>query len=354
MKEIKRIYDFCLKVLLLPPFKWLYETLSHGAFHIFLLLIVGWLAWHFYSNNQNKLKDTVSHTIWVRSSGQAREADEWGNKPKYEMETCYMDLILNSDSIKKRTKGKYKDALNIKIIPPHNSKDGKVQPSCDDTVTVSILRNPYTSNNIMVEDFCNDTLPGNKDLPKAEIIKDSTGVCKINTVLADWAKIPVIGQWIKGKSLTIYSNDLGIGESPYYYYQIKFITPDTQTLDSLIYNNVQYGFGINLDDSRSYNEEFGHYSTKQIVIHEIEPKPDYIRGNYIGYYSKESLEAIRENDGVKLFAEDLAVSNSNKQEEFLNSVLTGTCLAFMLDIIVQLVLKLRRLHQMRRNNKKTN
>lgn len=352
MKTIKRIYDFCLKCLLTPPFKWIYQTLSHGAFHIALFLIVGWLAWQFYNNNQAKLKDTVTHTIWVKAEALSSDADQWGYRRNLYMKNFLLELILNSDSIDKRTDGKYRDALKIQIMPPINNKDDQIIAACSDTITVSVLRQPCNSN-VIVEDYANDTLPGNKNLPKAEVIKDSAGVCKINTVLANWAKAPCSSNWIKRKDLTIYSNDFGIGESPYYYYNIKFEIPNREYLDTLQYPNVQYQFGINLDDSWTYNDDFGRYSTKQIVIHEITPKPDYIKGNYIGYFSKESIASIIKNGGVKLYAEDLSVSNKNKQEEFLNSVLVGTCLAFMLDIIIQLVLKLRRLHQSRRNDKKT-
>jgi hypothetical protein len=350
-KRIKAIYEWFLKLLLSTPFKWLYLTLSHGFFHLVLLIVIGGLALYFYKNNQDKLKDTVTHTIWVKTEALAREADEFGYRTNYDMKHFHLELTLNSDSIEKRTEGKYRDAISMRFMPPSMKKDTTILPACIDTVRVMLLRQPYSSD-VMVESSVNDSLPGNENIPQAEIVKDSAGVCKVNTVLANCAKIPVVRQYTKGANLTIYSNDFSVGKSPYYYYNIRFDNPDPQYLDSSLYVSFQYEFAINLDDSWTYNDEFGRYSTKQIVIHEIEPKPDFIKGNYIGYYSKESIEAIRQNDGVKLFAEDLAVSNKNKQEEFLNSVLIGTCLAFMLDIIVQLVLKLRRLHQTRKKEKK--
>lgn len=350
MKIIKAIYEWFLNQLLRTPFKWLYLTLSHGFFHLVLLFVIGVLAWHFYKNNQDKLKDTVKHTIWVRTMAPATEPDQWGNKINYYMEKCFINLVLNSDSVENRTNGQYRDALNIWIMPPTKTENGECFSICGDTIPIRLLRQPYNSD-IMIKQSDNLELPGNKDIPEPEIVKDSAGICTIKTTLANEAEIPVIGGYIKGKHLSIYSNDFNVGKSPYYLYEIKFDTPDIEDLDTLTYGYVQYGFSITLDDSWTYDENFGRYSTKQLVIHEIVPKPDYISGNLI-YYTEKSLEEISKNDGVKLYAEDLSVSNSNKQDEFLNSVLIGTCLAFMLDIIVQLVLKLRRLHQTRKREKK--
>ena len=105
---------------------------------------------------------------------------------------------------------------------------------------------------------------------------------------------------------------------------------------------------IYLDDSDLWAYNFGSYSEKQLIIREIRPEPDFINGFNITYYTKKSIQEISKNGGVHLYAEDIAQMNKNSQEEFLNSVLVGTCLAFMLDIIIQLVLKLRRLHLTRK------
>lgn len=353
VKFIKSIYDWGINVLLSSPFKWTYLVLSHGFFHIILLIIVGYLALHFYTRNQDKLKDTVKHTIWVKVDALSRQSDKYGQKNYIDMNTYFLELTLNSDSIEKKTNGKYRDALWMNIIPPTIEENSLILPACSDTIKIGLLRQPYKSDVMVAIDDLHPKDSNNMHIlessPKDPIsYKDSAGVCVFNTTLTNMAKIPVVGQWIKGSSLTIYSNDFSVGKSPYYLYDIKFDIPDPEYLDTLLNWNLQYHFAIVLDDSKSYSKEFGSYSKKQILMHNIEPKPDYIISNYICYNTKESIENIRKNNGITLYAEDLIASNKNKQEEFLNSVLTGTCLAFMLDILVQLVIKLRRLHQTRK------
>lgn len=349
---IKRIYEGGIKFLLLPFFKWVYLILSHGLFHIFLLIIVGGLALHFYYNNQDKLKDTVAHTIIIKTKALERFADENGNKNILSMKHYHLNIILNSDSTSKKTNGKYRDCVRLWIMPPSIEKDSIILPACEDTLLINMIRIPGDSP-LMIEESVNDSLPGNKDFPKAKILKDSAGISSVCTVLNNEAIIPESNhQYAKGKKITFYSNDFGIGKSPYYYYNFIFETPDSFTNKQSLYNgNMQYSFSIELDDSRNHDDDFNFFSKKQIIYHKIEPKPDYISAGTIIYNSEESLEAVSKNGGVFLFAEDLEISNKNKQEEFLNSVLTGTCIAFMLDIIVQLVLKLRRLHQNRKKKR---
>lgn len=349
---IRLLYDWSIKILLLPLFKWLYLVLTHGSFHVILLVFVGYLALHFYTNNQNKLKDTVKHTIWVNVEALSREIDKYGLKNNIYMNTLSLELTLNSDTIEKNTNGKYRDALRIKLIPPATTVDSLVIPVCDDTIQISLLRQPHKSDVMVSIDDYHPVDSANilvlESNPKPPIsIRDSAGICVFNTTMTNIAKIPTKG-WMKGNNLTIYSNDFGVGKSPYYLYDIKFDIPDSVYLDTLLNYNLHYYFGIVLDDSWNYSNEFGRYSEKQILVHRIEPEPDYIRSNYICYNTKESIEAIRKNGGVTLNAEDLMASNKREQEEFLNSILVGTCLAFMFDIIVQLIIKLRRLHQSRK------
>ena len=70
---ISSVYEKCLAVLLLPCFKWLYLVLSHGSFHLLLLCVIGYAAWHFYKDNKDRLSDAKVHTIFVNVEGESLE-----------------------------------------------------------------------------------------------------------------------------------------------------------------------------------------------------------------------------------------------------------------------------------------
>ena len=337
--------------MLRSPFKWIYVILSHGLFHIILLIIVFCFACYFFFDNKDKLNKTVAHTINVKIDTKDRIPDELGNRFHVDLKSLNVSLSLNSDSVSKETKGKYRDAITIRYLVPDREIEGeKFLPLCGDTVNVSILRQPFEGDieaqSVDYKAESDSPLVLSEIYYPTEILKDSDGICTIRTTLTNMVKIPYgEDNWIQGHKLIIYCNDFGVGKSPYYYYNIKFELPDTAKLNSV--DNGQFALGIDLDDSWTYDEQFGFYSNKQILIHKIEPKPDYVNGFKIAYNSKEKLKEIVQNQGVFLYAEDLEASNKDRQKEFLNSVLFGTCLAFMIDIIIQLVLKLRRLHKNR-------
>ncbi len=352
VKLIKSIYEWGIKVLLLPFFKWAYMILSHGLFHILLLIIVAILASYFYFDNKDKLSETVAHNIYIKTEACERYPDESGDRGYESLESLHVDVILNSDTIKKETGGKYKDAVTISYTVPQTKVGNRIEPLTSDTVNVAILRQPCRSGiegisfekNIPQDRLVSVPEKGDSAL---EVLKDSGGVSIFRTTLTNMVRVPFHGgYWTRGRKIRLYSSDFGIGKSPYYYYNIKFDLPNPEEMDSIPMGN--FSLRIVLDDSAIYDNMFGLYSNKQLIIHKIEPQPDYVDGSVIQYVYPESLKSIYENDGVFLYAEDLESSNRDRQKEFLNSVLFGTCLAFMLDILIELVIKLRRLHQTRK------
>lgn len=73
------------------------------------------------------------------------------------------------------------------------------------------------------------------------------------------------------------------------------------------------------------------------------PQPNIVKPDFIGWRGKEKIKEISLNSGVLLFFEDLNRKAETDREVFLCTVLLGTALAFLLDIIVNLIIKWRNL-----------
>lgn len=73
------------------------------------------------------------------------------------------------------------------------------------------------------------------------------------------------------------------------------------------------------------------------------PPPNIVKPDFIGWRGKEKIQEISSNSGILLFFEDLNRKAKTDREVFLCTVLLGTALAFLLDIIVNLIIKWRNL-----------
>lgn len=106
---------------------------------------------------------------------------------------------------------------------------------------------------------------------------------------------------------------------------------------------------LNMDISESLmGEEIGlHYSdiTNQSTLNilNVFPQPNIVRPDYIGWCGKEKIQEVSSTLGILIFFEDLNRKAQTDRDVFLCTVLLGTALAFLLDIIVNLIIKWRNL-----------
>lgn len=78
-------------------------------------------------------------------------------------------------------------------------------------------------------------------------------------------------------------------------------------------------------------------------IRTVIPEPDIITPFYISYNSAESQKRILQNGGIYLQVQDIDKQNEVDLRMMQYTILIGAIIAFMLDIIVNLILKWRRL-----------
>jgi hypothetical protein len=319
---LSRNKEIINRILEKQLFKRIAEVYSHGGIHVILLLIIFACICILLYNNE-KLTKTVTHNIIIDVDDSMNDFEG----RDYRSPGVHFDLYLNNDSIKKETNYKFKDALDVTV----RSYCMKENTSVAD---INILHFPYNGN---IDTKYIDTIISQKVKP---IIRDSMEILKIRTDLINGALVPGIHKYLQQRKIRIYCNDFGVQEdNPYYYYSIKFKLPER---DSLI--SGKYSFSIQLD-SVKYDTRFDYYTKKQIWIKEISPEPDIRTNGYIHYYTDKTIDEIRNRGGIFLEAEDIEVTNRMRQKEFQNSVLIGTCLAFALDIIIQLIIKLRNLNR---------
>lgn len=89
-------------------------------------------------------------------------------------------------------------------------------------------------------------------------------------------------------------------------------------------------------------DKFEMNQPRMVAYKSIQPSPSKVGLDYIVYDDPTQIRDIL-NNGIYIEAEDVALARKAERHAFLFSVLLGTLIAFMLDVIVNLILKWRRL-----------
>lgn len=132
-------------------------------------------------------------------------------------------------------------------------------------------------------------------------------------------------------------------DSPYYNIYLRFrsrglcrLEPDT-TYTAYGINRIIIRFPDRLDGIHLSSTLLHPISFKT-----IQPTPSKIGLNYIEYDDLATINEIL-NSGIYIAAEDVEGARHATKLSFIYSVLLGTIIAFMLDILIQLILKWRKL-----------
>lgn len=132
------------------------------------------------------------------------------------------------------------------------------------------------------------------------------------------------------------SNGIGVKEeNPYYYYSIAF--PFVKFAGNLF---VSFDFA---DIQQSM--KVSHDIEKTMQFEQIFPEPDVISKGKIEYYSEEKKMAILRNHGIIIQAVDIEALNHQKRVNYTYSTLVGIGVPLVLELIIQLICKLRRLNR---------
>ena len=377
MKKVqnKGFYNHLRKFLRCCPFRIFAKVFSHGATHFAFFVVVGVItAYLWNSNNRENIKphNIGIHIGWSSSQAQEIQEIQKGYFPKDSIDNVEIHIKLNSNRISEITQGKYHNALEVEF-------DGKAratnvlgidrESTYVDSVVFSIYCDPklYPFETAVAcspfplgnNEYYDSISPDGKKfvVAKPRILYNSQTKEQADTIImhqitqkdenninltflpADYKG--ATGQVTKNH-ICLYSDAIGThNDSPYYYYyfnipkatnaEIKSIDFEIADIVEKDVNGIKYVQGKNLQ----YNYVY--------------PEPDIIGNGRIVYYSNEKKEAIKKNEGIIVQAVDVDALNRQNNDTFLYSVLVGTGLTFLLDIFVQLIRELRRLHK-RRNN----
>ena len=84
-----------------------------------------------------------------------------------------------------------------------------------------------------------------------------------------------------------------------------------------------------------------------IAVEKIIPEPSILKPDQLVYLGNKKVREVPDNHGIYFMGVNLVEKNKAEKKIFLYTILIGTVLAFILDILVELVIKWKRLSQKR-------
>lgn len=144
----------------------------------------------------------------------------------------------------------------------------------------------------------------------------------------------------KGSSLFKDSKDI----SPYYNFWISItcdLLEDQSDTDNIEPNSVII---IKYSDRDSIGDFLNPISIDKII-----PEPSMVQPDRLAYIGNQKVQEVLRNQGIYFMGVDLLEKNKAEKKIFLYTILIGTLLAFILDILVELIIKWRRLVQSKNN-----
>lgn len=371
-KTNKNSNGFISRLLGLSPFRIFAKVVSHGATQFVLLILVSiaivclWRA-----NDQERIKthNIGIHIGWSSSRASEIQDIQKGYLPKDSIDNVKIHILLNSKEIAQKTGGKYHNALKVDFEGKARAtailtKNDEKKSVYVDSVIFTIHNDPklelfesfvsftpYPLGDITYQDSI-----GEDDIKYTiahqRILSYENTTNPIDTVIqhrkaldgedlsisfqpADFK--PYTGQ-VTQNHIWLYSDDIGIDkDSPYYYYYINIPNATNSEVKSIEFQIA--------DVVKKEENGMKYVQGKSLKYNYVHPEPDIIGNGRIVYTSKEKKEAVKKNEGIIIQAVNIEALNRQNRNSFLYSVLVGTGLAFALDIFIQLIRKLKRLHQ---------
>ena len=340
------------------------NVLSHGASHFSLFVII-FVSIFFYRKYLNEKEVIQPHTIDVHL-GRVTDYNEKYRKdniPTIPLHNVGIKLVLDNPTFRSHTNGKFSSGLEVSfdgkavnrlLYYPNDEEYVKGGPQYKevlllDSVVLSVISNPRIENYSSAAYL--DSIVGENQ----ETFMDSLGykvrkvqIHKVPDTQLDYATkmesdssivLSIAPQDSYKDSLLhkayIFSDELGVKkDDPYYYYFISFHNVNFT-------GELHIAFDIS-GTAGSDAEMIRDYKGKNMQYNYIYPEPDRICNGKIEYFTEEKKQLIMKNRGVIIQAVDIDALNQRTQESFLLSVLFGTAVAFLLDIVIQLVRELRR------------
>lgn len=337
------LYSISMSVLKSKGGKRIVHFLVHGALHIFLGFMIFLICIYCHreatkdvnpaykhitirvSSPQNSIPvDFLSITSWFHSNDVKKY---WRNNQMLSIELAYKKLKIN-DSIKSN-----KIICDDYTFYPYYYEN-ECKFTHEPVITNALSTISFYAPDAQFRDAIGDTI---KDRVVARDNHRATmhSFSKIDSICPHYISHTQYFNIDESHSLTeaisgdnIFSNN---GENPYYRFFLELdMIPGDISEDSDI--------TINLSDKDS----IGNYQTPINFI-SIYPEPNIIRPNKIQYTGSDNVKNVIKNGGVYIFMEDINRKNESDKHIFLCTVLLGAFLAFLFDIVVNLIIKWKNL-----------
>ena len=371
MKKDNSIYESIKRVLSTSFFRIFAVVFSHGATHLVFLFIIGALTAYLWMLNNRE--DIIPHNLgihigWASNKSNDIQNIDRGFTPKDSIDNIKVHILLNSEKINNKTNGKFQNGIIVEFDGKARIRDFVGGPSKQlissyrDSVVVSLYSEPtFNSYDAMVKfdpfpegdvkliDSIGDDgtkyVIAQKYVPVG-LAQDSVvphhihlnkdNIVNISMFPADY--MSALGQ--KTRNIVyFYSDEIGFRKknSPYYYYYFNIPPAKNAEIAS-----IDFQFSDLVE-----NEKFGMKYTKgkNLQFKYIYPEPDIIGNGRVEYVSEKKKQEIQKNQGVIIQAVDIDALNRQNKHTFLYSVFIGTGVAFLIDIIIQLIRELRRLQK---------
>ena len=305
---ILNVYKCLNRFLCKKPMNHVANFFAHGLLHSFLLIALIWLfiVW--------EKKATTSQIPTYHHVNIELMPKNW----KDSIEHFFITININSDTLKKN-KG-YTSSLDVM----YRLQDFR------DTALINFTRFPYKS---IVEI---DTVGGIGSYI-VSYNKDSLTRFEIPT----YGKLTIPdGEHVPGsQTLSFMTNDLVSGEdNPYYYFDFG-IDVNNVDKEEMTYNGS--GLFIQVGDYVRFGNDVRE--TRSLRYQYIYPEPSYFHSGVIAYIG-DDLRKVLANRKIIFQAEDVQLKNKDEREGFINSVLLGSLLGFILTVIVEVFSKWKRLN----------
>lgn len=389
-------YNRICRILLTPFFYSIGRVFSHGATHFTFFFIV--LFGTLYLWEKNNREDIRTHNValdvgWTNPYYEQKGLGVF----KDSIKNLKIHFELNSKDAENRTDGKYHNRILLEFdgegpLKRNNLKYGDsylaATPARYDSIRIALFGDPIISNisfAIESDSFIKyDTIPKPIYIEKVDssFIKwmkekfpqSETNPNDSNSLFIEGEPEILVddrnpGTYIENPDTTrylhfwedqgstfvlklipkqynfnnelrspcqrvyIYSDALGVQKNdPYYYYYINF--PSEKISGNLVLD-------FKVSDLAESTSDFNYVREINLQYNYVYPEPDVINNGYIKYCTKEKMAQIVKNHGIVIQAIDTNALNESNNHAFLYSVLVGTGLAFLIDIIIQLIKEIR-------------
>ena len=332
MNWIKKSYNKCVEYL--STHKKVALVLSHGGLHLLVLLILIIVALLLYHETYRNETVDVKH-VKVDVSNYSNDTEEL---MCYFVGLMYGVIDLNNNI-------QEKDSFNINFT--FFRADTLISEDYFDDYDY-----PFSISNAL---FSIDIKSNNSQLEKNSIYKNSINsyiIDKTQTRINYEKQIPLtnIGVDIpiqfnlnnnnanKKSPTSVLFLEINIDDEVAEEYEFSYV-PKLHSIGNTYFAGSS--LRIQLGNTELNNLDESNY--KPFEIKYVYPVPETITPSYIEYRGGMSIQHILQNHGIYLIYEDVMARNKANRISLQYTVLIGAIIAFMLDIIVNLIIKWRKL-----------